>query len=218
MWAEGDRGLCAPAQKTKSTAVFPLQLSVVIIKHRRCSPGSASGAWTVTFSLGWLQTGPALPHRLSAHLIPQRLLSCRLPYCQQHLRFTCTQQQLFFCCCNRKKKKLVFLKAVWSGGCISFCCDVFVLVSCFFFFSFPSSSAQPLCFPVSGFVFTLLTKLCILTCTFFFWHFDTRGFGLVFAVTIARQAAGMLARPVLCKPGCSTSHLSTVCEVVILYL
>lgn len=40
-----------------------------------------------------------------------------------------------------KKKKLVFLKAVWSGGCISFCCDVFVLVSCFFFFSFPSSSA-----------------------------------------------------------------------------
>lgn len=122
----------------------------------------------MTFSLGWLQTGPALPHRLSAHLIPQRLLSCRLPYCQQHLRFTCTQQQLFFCCCNRKKKKLVFLKAVWSGGCISFCCDVFVLVSCFFFFSFPSSSAQPLCFPVSGFVFTLLTKLCILTCTFFF--------------------------------------------------
>lgn len=69
-----------------------------------------------------------------------------------------------------KKKKLVFLKAVWSGGCISFCCDVFVLVSCFFF-SFPSSSTQPLCFPVSGFVFTLLTKLCILTCTFFFLTF-----------------------------------------------
>lgn len=88
----------------------------------------------MTFSLGWLQTGPALPHRLSAHLIPQRLLSCRLPYRQQHLRFTCTQQQLFFCCCNRKKKKkLVFLKAVWSGGCVSFCCDVFVLVGCFFF-------------------------------------------------------------------------------------
>lgn len=40
-----------------------------------------------------------------------------------------------------KKKKLVFLKAVWSGGCISFCCDVFVLVSCFFFF-FPSPALQ----------------------------------------------------------------------------
>lgn len=78
-----------------------------------------------------------------------------------------------------KKKKLVFLKAVWSGGCISFCCDVFVLVSCFFF-SFPSSSAQPLCFPVSGFVFTLLTKLCILTCTFFFLTFWHSGFWLGF--------------------------------------
>lgn len=70
-----------------------------------------------------------------------------------------------------KKKKLVFLKAVWSGGCISFCCDVFVLVSCFFFFFLPQLFSTTFMLPSFRICFYSAHKTLHFDMYFFFLTF-----------------------------------------------
>lgn len=74
-----------------------------------------------------------------------------------------------------KKKKLVFLKAVWSGGCISFCCDVFVLVSCFFFFFLPQLFSTTFMLPSFRICFYSAHKTLHFDMYFFFFDVLTLG-------------------------------------------